>query len=63
MEIDYDNAIDWFVSNHMKASPSRFQFLIISNESIQKQYIDTAEGITLRSEVIGVIIDDRPQFN
>ena len=40
---------------------------MLSNERIHEQYIDTADGITLRSEpcvkVLGVTIDDRPQFN
>ena len=67
LKIDCKNAIDWFASNGMKANPSKFQFMMLSNECIQEQYIDIADGITLRSEpcvkVLGVTIDDRLQFN
>ena len=67
LKIDCKNAIDWFASNGMKANPSKFQFMMLSNERIQEQYIDIADGITLRSEpcvkVLGVTIDDRLQFN
>ena len=67
LKIDYKNAIDWFTSNGMKDNPSKFQFMILSNECIQKQYIDIAKGIILWSEpcdkVLGFTIDDWLQFN
>ena len=49
LKIYCKNAIHWFASNGMKANPSKFQFMMLSNECIQEQYIDIADGITLRS--------------
>ena len=54
-------------SNGKKANLSKFQLMMLSNERLQEQYIDMADGITIRSEpcikVLGVTTDDRLQFN
>ena len=67
LKIDCKNVIDWFASNGMKTNPSKFHFMMLSNELIQEQYIDMADGITFRSEpcvkVLWVTIDERLQFN
>ena len=53
--------------NGIKANTSKFLFMIVSNERLQKQYIDIADGTTLGSEpfvkVLGLIIDDRLQLS
>ena len=67
LQIDYNNAIDWFTVNGMKANPSKFQFMVISSERIEQKFLDIGNGITLQSEpsvkVLGVTIDDRLQFS
>ena len=67
LQTDCNNAIDWFTANGMKANPSKFQFMMISNERIQQQCLNIGSGIILRSEpsvkVLGVTIDDRLQFS
>ena len=50
LNIDCTSTIDWLASNGMKANPSKFQLMMLSNERIQEQYIAVADGITLRSE-------------
>ena len=67
LQIDCNNAIDWFSVNGMKANPSKFQFMVISSERIEQKFLDIGNGITLQSEpsvkVLGVTIDDRLQFS
>ena len=67
LQIDCNNAIDWFTVNGMKANPSKFQFMVISSERIEQKFLDIGNGITLQSEpsvkVLGVTIDDRLQFS
>ena len=48
LKIDCKNVIDRFASNDIKTNPSKFQFMMISNQHIQEQYIDFVDGITLR---------------
>ena len=67
LQIDCNNAIDWFTVNGMKANPSKFQFMVISSQRIEQKCLDTGNDITLPSEpfvkVLGVTIDDRFQFS
>ena len=67
LQIDCNNAIDWFTVNGMKANPSKFQCMVISSERIGQNFLDIGNGITLQSEpsvkVLGVTIDDRLQFS
>ena len=67
LQIDCNDAIDWFTVNGMKANPSKFQFMVISSKRIEQKFLDIGNGITLHSEpyakVPGVTIDDRLQFS
>ena len=46
LKIDCKNDIDWFASYGMKANPTKFQFIILSNERTLEQYIDISDEIT-----------------
>ena len=67
LQIDCNNAIDWFTVNSMKANPSKFQCMVISSERIEQKCLDIENGITPQSEpsvkLLGVTIDDRLQFS
>ena len=64
---DCRNAIKWFGDNSMKANPDKFQFMVLSSDPLEQQKIEIESDITLLSEsrvkLLGVIIDDRLQFN
>ena len=53
------NAIKWF--------GDKFQFIVLSSDPLEQQKIEIENDITLLSEsrvkLLGVIIDDRLQFN
>ena len=36
---DCDNAVKWFEVNDMQANPSQFQFMVMSNGTVDKEYI------------------------
>ena len=67
LQIDCNNAIDWFTANGMKANPSKFQFMVISRERIEQKCLDIGNGFTFQSKpsvkVLGVTIDDPLQFS
>ena len=64
---DCKNAIKWFGDNSMKANPDKFQFIVLSSDPLEQQKIEIENDITLLSEsrvkLLGVIIEDRLQFN
>ena len=64
---DCKNAIKWFGNNSMEANPDKFQFMVLSSDPLEQQKIEIENDITLLSEsrvkLLGVIIDDRLQFN
>ena len=64
---DCENAIKWFGDNSMKANPDKFQFMVLSSDPLEQQRIEIENDITLLSEprvkLLGVIVDDRLQFN
>ena len=64
---DCKNAIKWFGNNSMKANPDKFQFMVLSSDPLEQQKIEIENDITLLSEsrvkLLGIIIDDRLQFN
>ena len=61
------NALKWFSDNSMKANPDKFQFMVLSSDPLEQQKIEIENDITLVSEsrvnLLGVITDDRLQFN
>ena len=67
LEHDCKNAIKWFGDNSMKANPDKFQFMVLSSDPLEQRKIEIENDITLLSELrvklLGVIIDDRLQFN
>ena len=64
---DCDNAVKWFEINGMQANPSKFQFMVMSNGSVDKECISRSvnESILIpdsRVKVLGVTLDDRLTF-
>ena len=62
---DCQNAIQWFTDNGMKANPNKFQFMVISSKPMEPQNIELHGGVSITSEpsVLGVVIDDRLNFD
>ena len=64
---DCKNAIKWFSDNSMKANPDKFQFMVLSSDPLEQQRIELENDVALLSEsrviLLGIIIDDRLQFN
>ena len=65
---DYDNAVKWFEINGMQANPSKFQFMVMSNGSVDKDCISLSVDESILTpeshvKVLGVTLDDRLTFN
>ena len=64
---DCDSAVKWFDINDMQANPSKFQFMVMSNVSVDKECISLSVNksiLKLEShiKILGVTIDDRLTF-
>ena len=67
LERDCDNALKWFEINGMQANPSQFQFIVISNCSVDKKCISLSLNESILKpeshvKVLGVTLDDRLTF-
>ena len=65
---DYDNAVKWFEINGMQANPSKFQFMVMSNGSVDKDCISLSVNESILTpeshvKVLSVTLDDRLTFN
>ena len=65
---DCDNAVKWFEVNGMQANPSKFQFMVMSNGTVDKDCISICINESLLKpgshvKVLGVTLDDRLTFN
>ena len=65
---DCDNAVKWFEVNGMQANPSKFQFMVMSNGTVDKECISICINESLLKpeshvKVLGVTLDDRLTFN
>ena len=65
---DCDNAVKWFDVNGMQANPSKFQFMVMSNGTVDKECISIYINESLLKpeshvKVLGVTLDDRLTFN
>ena len=67
LEHDYQNAIQWFTDNGMKANPNKFQFMVISLKPMEPQNIELHGSVSITSEpsvkILGVVIDDHLNFD
>ena len=64
---DCDNAVKWFEINGMQANPSKFQFMVMSNGSVDKECISLSVNESILKpeshvKVLGVTLDDRLTF-
>ena len=63
----YQNAIQWFTNNGMKANLNKFPFSVISSKQMEPQNIVLHDGVSITSEpsvkIWGVVIDDRLNFD
>ena len=64
---DCDNPVKWFEINGMQANPSKFQFMVISNGSVDKECISLSVNESIMKpeshvKVRGATLDDRLTF-
>ena len=57
-----DSAIQWFIRNHMKANPDKFQFMIIGKKNDDRSIVLCVNGSVIQPssciKLLGVHIDD-----
>ena len=67
LTLDSKIAIQWCNDNGMEANPKKFQFMVLSPGQTKEVTINLGNNICLNSvpnvKVLGVLIDDRLQFN
>ena len=64
---DCDNAVKWFEINGMQTNPSKFQFMVMSYGSVDKECISLSVNESILKpeshvKVLGVTLDDRLTF-
>ena len=67
LQHDSKICIEWFTKNGMEANPTKFNFMILSDQPVGNVEISITENVKIVSEsivkVLGVFIDSRLTFN
>ena len=52
MKHDYQNAIQWFSDNGIRANPNKFQFTVIYPKPLEPQNVDSYGGVLLLNPML-----------